>query len=122
MAEPLLTMKNVRAGYGDAVVLDDITLEIPENGSLALLGRNGVGKTTLLLTIMGFTRIARGTITWQGKNITALAPHLRARSGIGWVAQEREIFANLTVEENLNVASRPGRWNMRTVCELFPRI
>jgi branched-chain amino acid transport system ATP-binding protein len=122
MADALLTLKNVRAGYGDAVVLDDISLDVPDNGSLAILGRNGVGKSTLLLTIMGFTRVGRGTISWQGKDITALAPHLRARAGIGWVAQEREIFANLTVEENLNVAARPGRWDMRNVCELFPRI
>jgi len=122
MAEPLLALKNLRAGYGDAVVLDDISFEVPENGSLAVLGRNGVGKSTLLLTIMGFTRIARGTIKWQGHDITPLAPHLRARGGIGWVAQEREIFANLTVEENLTVAARPGRWDMNTVYELFPRI
>ena len=122
MAEPLLALKNVRAGYGDAIVLDDISLEIAQNGSLALLGRNGVGKSTLLLTIMGFTRIGRGTIEWQGQDITALAPHLRARAGLGWVAQEREIFANLTVEENLTVAARPGRWDLRAIFELFPRI
>ncbi|HTS40212.1 MAG TPA: ABC transporter ATP-binding protein [Xanthobacteraceae bacterium] len=122
MAEPLLALKNVRAGYGDAIVLDDISLDLAENGSLAVLGRNGVGKSTLLLTIMGFTRVARGTIAWQGRDITALAPHLRARGGIGWVAQEREIFPNLTVEENLTVASRPGRWDLRAVYDLFPRI
>jgi branched-chain amino acid transport system ATP-binding protein len=122
MAEPLLALKNVRAGYGDAVVLDDISLEIAQNGSLALLGRNGVGKSTLLLTIMGFTRVGRGTIEWQGKDITALAPHLRARAGLGWVAQEREIFANLSVEENLTVAARPGRWDLPAIFELFPRI
>jgi branched-chain amino acid transport system ATP-binding protein len=122
MAEPLLTLKNVRAGYGDAVVLDDISLEIAQNGSLALLGRNGVGKSTLLLTIMGFTRVSRGAIEWQGKDVTALAPHLRARAGLGWVAQEREIFANLSVEENLTVAARPGRWDLAAIFELFPRI
>ena len=122
MVEPLLMLKNVRAGYGDAVVLDDISLEIAQNGSLALLGRNGVGKSTLLLTIMGFTRVGRGTIAWQGRDITALSPHLRARAGLGWVAQEREIFANLSVEENLTVAARPGRWNLDAIFELFPRI
>jgi len=122
MAEPLLALQNLRAGYGDAVVLDDISLAVEQNGSLAVLGRNGVGKSTLFLTIMGFTRIGRGTITWRGKNITALAPHLRARAGIGWVAQEREIFPQLTVEENLNVAAKPGRWNLRAVFDLFPRI
>jgi len=122
MAEPLLELKNVRAGYGDAIVLDDVSLSVGANGSLAVLGRNGVGKSTLLLTIMGFTRVARGTIAWRGKDITALPPHLRARAGIGWVAQEREIFAHLTVEENLTVASRPGRWDMEAVFALFPRI
>jgi branched-chain amino acid transport system ATP-binding protein len=122
MAEPLLSLSHVRSGYGDAVVLDNISFDIAETGSLAILGRNGVGKSTLLLTIMGFTRVARGNITWQGNDITTLAPHLRARRGIGWVAQEREIFPNLTVEENLIVASRPGRWDLRAVYDLFPRI
>src|SRR4029077_13138782 len=89
---------------------------------LAVLGRNGVGKSTLLLTLMGFTQLRRGAIVWRGKDISRLAPHRRAQSGIGWVAQEREIFANLTVEENLTVASRPGRWDMPAVYELFPRI
>ncbi len=96
MAEPLLAFKNVRAGYGEAVVLDDISLRVPERGSLAVLGRNGVGKSTLLLTLMGFTQLRRGTIVWRGTDITRLAPHRRALAGIGWVAQEREIFANLT--------------------------
>jgi branched-chain amino acid transport system ATP-binding protein len=122
MAEPLLSFKNVRAGYGEAVVLDDISFEMPERGSLAVLGRNGVGKSTLLLTLMGFTQLRRGAIAWRGTDITRLAPHRRALAGIGWVAQEREIFANLTVEENLTVASRPGRWDMAAVFELFPRI
>jgi branched-chain amino acid transport system ATP-binding protein len=122
MAEPLLALQNLRAGYGDAIVLDNISLEVAPNGSLAILGRNGVGKSTLLLTIMGFTRVGRGSIKWQGRDITTLAPHLRARAGIGWVAQEREIFPNLTVEENLTVASRPGRWNLDAIFALFPRI
>ena len=122
MPEPLLSFKNVRAGYGEAVVLDDITFEMPERGSLAVLGRNGVGKSTLLLTLMGFTQLRRGSIVWRGTDITRLAPHRRAQSGIGWVAQEREIFANLSVEENLTVASRPGRWDLGAVFELFPRI
>ncbi len=122
MAERLLALDDVRAGYGDAVVLDGIALEIPDGGSLALLGRNGVGKSTLLLTIMGFTRVSRGTIAWRGRDITRLAPHRRARDGIGWVAQEREIFPSLSVEENLVVASRPGRWDLAAVYELFPRL
>jgi branched-chain amino acid transport system ATP-binding protein len=119
---PLLAFQNVRAGYGEAVVLDDISFEIAEHGSLAVLGRNGVGKSTLLLTLMGFTQITRGGIVWRGTDITRLAPHRRALSGIGWVAQEREIFANLTVEENLTVAARPGRWDLNAVFELFPRL
>jgi branched-chain amino acid transport system ATP-binding protein len=122
MPEPLLSFKNVRAGYGEAVVLDDITFEMPERGSLTVLGRNGVGKSTLLLTLMGFTQLRRGSIVWRGTDITRLAPHRRARSGIGWVAQEREIFANLSVEENLTVAARPGRWDLPAVFELFPRL
>jgi branched-chain amino acid transport system ATP-binding protein len=122
MAEPLLRLEGVRAGYGEAVVLDDVSLEVPEHGSLAVLGRNGVGKTTLLLTIMGYTRLTRGAILWRGENITAIPPHRRARGGIGWVAQEREIFPSLTLEENLTVASRPGRWDLKAVYELFPRL
>jgi branched-chain amino acid transport system ATP-binding protein len=122
MAEPLLSFKNVRAGYGEAVVLDDISFEMPERGSLAVLGRNGVGKSTLLLTLMGFTQLRRGSIVWRGTDITRLAPHRRAQSGIGWVAQEREIFANLSVVENLTVAARPGRWDLGAVYELFPRL
>jgi len=122
MVEPLLSFKNVRAGYGEAVVLDDISFEMPERGSLAVLGRNGVGKSTLLLTLMGFTQLRRGAIVWRGTDITRLAPHRRAQSGIGWVAQEREIFANLSVVENLTVASRPGRWDLGAVFELFPRL
>jgi branched-chain amino acid transport system ATP-binding protein len=121
-AQPLLAFKNVRAGYGEAVVLDDISFEIPERGSLAVLGRNGVGKSTLLLTLMGFTQLRRGAIVWRGTDISRLPAHRRARAGIGWVAQEREIFANLSVEENLTVASRPGRWDLDAVHELFPRL
>ncbi len=121
-AVPLLAFKNVRAGYGEAIVLDDITFEMPERGSLAVLGRNGVGKSTLLLTLMGFTQLRRGSIVWRGTDITRMPPHRRAQVGIGWVAQEREIFANLSVEENLTVASRPGRWDLGAVFELFPRL
>ncbi len=122
MAERLLALANVRAGYGDAVVLDDVSLEVPEGQSLAVLGRNGVGKSTLLLTIMGFTSVARGTITWRGEDLTRVAPHLRARRGLGWVAQEREIFPSLSVAENLTVTARSGRWDLKAVYELFPRL
>ena len=122
MAEALLTLDDVRAGYGDAVVLDGITFEVRDGGSLALLGRNGVGKSTLLLTIMGYTLVRRGSLRWRGRDITRLPPHLRARNGLGWVAQEREIFPSLSVEENLMVASRPGRWNLAAIYRLFPRL
>ena len=122
MADTLLELKGVRAGYGDAVVLDDVSLEVPAGESVAVLGRNGVGKSTLLLTIMGFTELRRGSILWQGEDITYLAPHLRARRGLGWVAQEREIFPSLSVEENLTVTARPGRWSVKAAFELFPRL
>src|SRR5205085_414480 len=122
VAETLLALDDVRAGYGDAVVLDGITLAVAQGGSLAVLGRNGVGKTTLLLTIMGFTRVSSGSIAWRGADIGRVPPHRRARAGIGWVAQEREIFPSLSVEENLTVASRPGRWDLEAVHGLFPRL
>ena len=118
----MLELKGLRAGYGDAVVLEDISLQVPRNGSLAVLGRNGVGKSTLLLTIMGYTRIHSGSVSLEGKDITTLAPHRRAQLGIGWVAQEREIFPSLTLEENLTVAARPGRWDLGAVYQLFPRL
>jgi len=122
MVESLLALRNIRAGYGDAVVCDDISLEMPEGGSLAVLGRNGVGKSTLLLTIMGFTQVRRGSIHWRGRDITRMPAHNRARIGIGWVAQEREIFPSLTVVENLTVAARPGRWDIAAIFALFPRL
>jgi branched-chain amino acid transport system ATP-binding protein len=122
MAEPLLTLNKVTAGYGDATVLHGISLELPEHGSLAVLGRNGVGKSTLLLTIMGFTQMRSGQVSWRGADISRQPPHWRAGNGIGWVAQEREIFPSLTVDENLTVAARPGAWNLDTVFQLFPRL
>jgi branched-chain amino acid transport system ATP-binding protein len=121
-AEPLLAVSDLRAGYGDAVVLDGISFELPYEGSLALLGRNGVGKTTLILAIMGHARVSRGSIHWRGRDLTHRAPHRRARDGLGWVAQEREIFPSLTVEENLTVSARAGRWDLAAVFELFPRL
>ena len=122
MAEALLTLSDVRAGYGNSIVLDKVTFELPENGSLAVLGRNGVGKSTLFLTIMGYTTFRRGAIVWRGRDITRLTPHRRALLGIGWVAQEREIFPSLTVEENLEVAARPGPWDLARITDLFPRL
>jgi branched-chain amino acid transport system ATP-binding protein len=122
VSEPLLVLEDVRAGYGSAIVLDGVSLSLPERGGLAVLGRNGVGKSTLLLTIMGYTQVGRGRILWRGEDITRRAPHRRALAGIGWVAQEREIFASLSVEENLTVAARGGRWNLAAVYDLFPRL
>jgi branched-chain amino acid transport system ATP-binding protein len=104
------------------VVLDGVSLAVPEHGGLAVLGRNGVGKTTLLLSIMGCTQVMRGAIRWRGADITRLASHRRAKLGLGWVAQEREIFPSLSVEENLTVAARPGRWTLAAVYKLFPRL
>ena len=122
MADTLLALKDVRAGYGEAIVLDGVSFDLPEGGSLAVLGRNGVGKSTLLLTIMGHTRLHRGAIVWRGQDIARVAAHRRALAGIGWVAQEREIFPSLSVEENLLVASRPGRWDLAAIYEMFPRL
>ena len=122
MADVLLDLRNVRAGYGDSVVLDDLSLEVKEGESLAVLGRNGMGKSTLFLTIMGFTRLTGGSVSWRGEDITRLASHRRARLGLGWVAQEREIFPSLSVEENLIVMARPGPWNLKSAFELFPRL
>ena len=122
MVEPLLAIEDVRAGYGSAVVLDGVSLELASQGGLAVLGRNGVGKSTLLLTIMGYTRVSRGRILWRGADITYESPHRRARAGMSWVAQEREIFSTLTVEENLTVAARNGPWSLPRIYELFPRL
>ncbi len=122
MAEALLELREVSAGYGDGVVLDRVSLSLPAGGSLCLLGRNGAGKTTLILTAMGFLAVSTGTIRFAGKDITGLKPHQRARLGLGWVPQERDIFASLRVEENLLVAANPGRWNLEAVYGLFPRL
>jgi branched-chain amino acid transport system ATP-binding protein len=122
MSGALLSLNDIRAGYGSAVVLDGISFDVPEHGGLAVLGRNGVGKSTLLLTIMGYTQVGRGRVVWRGEDITGWQPHRRAQAGIGWVAQEREIFTTLTVEENLTVAARPGRWTLPAVYDLFPRM
>jgi len=122
MAEPLLSVQNLRAGYRDAIVLDDVSFDVPERSGLAVLGRNGAGKTTALLALMGHASVRRGRILWRGRDITRLAPHLRARLGLGWVSQERDIFPSLTVEENLTTTARAGRWTLAGVYGLFPRL
>jgi len=121
MAE-LLKLENVWAGYGDAVVLEGITLTLQEGDSLSLLGRNGVGKTSLLATLMGATRFVRGAMHFAERDLTRIADYARATLGLGWVPQERDIFASLTVQENLTVAQTPGPWNLKKIYALFPRL
>jgi branched-chain amino acid transport system ATP-binding protein len=115
-----LALNDVSAGYGETVVLERITLALPPGATLAVLGRNGVGKTTLLATIMGHTALHSGRIRFAGQDVTGLASYRRARLGIGLVPQEREIFPSLTVAENLAVAARPGAWSAERVYDLFP--
>ena len=117
-----LRLSQLRAGYGETVILEDVALSLPERGSLAVLGRNGVGKTTLLATIMGHTTFHAGRIEHQGRQIEGLPVYGRSRLGIGYVPQEREIFPSLTVEENLVVAARPGPWTLKRVYDLFPGV
>ena len=118
----LLTLDRLSAGYGEAKVLDAISLSLAEGRSLALLGRNGMGKTTLINTIVGVTRYLGGHIHLDGRDLTALRPDQRAHAGIGWVPQERNIFKSLTVEENLTAVERPGPWTVARIFELFPRL
>ena len=122
MPDAILELRDVRSGYGEGIVLDGVSASVPKAGSLAVLGRNGVGKTTLLLTIMGFVPLRAGSVFFTDEDISAMHPHQRARKGIGWVPQERDIFPSLTVEENLTVAARKGRWDLAAVYSLFPRL
>jgi branched-chain amino acid transport system ATP-binding protein len=118
----VLHIERLTAGYGEAIVLNEVSLVLPEGQSLALLGRNGMGKTTLINSIVGVTRFVSGQISLDGRNITRLRPDQRAHAGIGWVPQERNIFKSLTVEENLTAVARPGRWTVARIYELFPRL
>ena len=118
----LLAADRLTAGYGDSIVLEDVSLELDEGGSLALLGRNGVGKTTLLLTLLGLTRLKQGSIAWRGEGIAALPTFKRAQAGLGWVPQERFMFPSLTVEEHLTVVARPGAWDLKRAYAIFPRL
>jgi branched-chain amino acid transport system ATP-binding protein len=121
MAE-LLNVQGLRSGYGEAVVVQGVDLTLEQGQSLALLGRNGTGKTTLLNTLVGVTRRHAGRITLAGVDLTALPPHRRAAAGIGWVPQERNIFKSLTVHENLTAVARPGPWTVARAYEMFPRL
>jgi branched-chain amino acid transport system ATP-binding protein len=117
-----LAIENLRAGYGEAVVLPDLSLQLAESQVLALLGRNGTGKTTLINSIVGITRRFSGSLNLDGLDITRMRPDQRARAGIGWVPQERNIFRSLTVEENMTAVAQPGPWTVEKVYEMFPRL
>ena len=118
----LLSAERLTAGYGDSIVLEDVSFEVDTGGSLALLGRNGVGKTTLLLTLMGLTRLKSGSLAWEDTDIVRLPTFRRAQAGLGWVPQERFMFPSLTVEEHLSVVARPGSWSIARVYQYFPKL
>ena len=122
MSGEVLRVEGLSAGYGEAVVLTDISFALERRQAMALLGRNGTGKTTLINSIIGHSRRRSGTITLGGIDITAMRPDQRAEAGIGWVPQERNIFRSLTVVENLTAVARPGRWTPARVFETFPRL
>ncbi len=121
-AQSKLALSKVTAGYGITSVLENLSLDLGAGESISIIGRNGVGKTTLLATIMGHTALHAGAIRFNGADISPLPIYQRARAGIGYVPQEREIFPSLTVRENLHMAARPGHWNESTVCALFPNL
>ena len=121
MAE-LLKVEGLVSGYGEARVVANVSFSLNNGKSLALLGRNGVGKTTLVNTLIGVTTRHAGRIFVDGEDFTALAPHARANRGIGWVPQERDIFRSLSVEENLTAVARLGPWTVERVFEMFPRL
>jgi branched-chain amino acid transport system ATP-binding protein len=118
----LLTLDNLRAGYGEAVVLPNMSLRLPDGQVLALLGRNGTGKTTLINSIVGVTRRFGGAVKLGDRDLTAMRPDQRARAGIGWVPQERNIFRSLTVEENMTAVAQPGPWTVEKIYQMFPRL
>ena len=122
MAEPALALDNVRAGYGETVVLEEIQLALAPGETVSIIGRNGVGKSTLLATVMGHTTLHGGQVQLHGSDISRLATYRRVTAGLGLVPQEREIFPSLTLRENLEVAARPGQWTEKAVFELFPRL
>jgi branched-chain amino acid transport system ATP-binding protein len=122
MAELALELDMVRAGYGETVVLEDVQLGVTADETVSIIGRNGVGKSTLLATVMGHTNLHGGRVLLHGKDISKLATYTRVIAGLGYVPQEREIFPSLSLRENLEVAARPGPWTVETVFELFPRL
>jgi len=118
----LLTIDRLSAGYGEATVLSGVSLALAEGSAMALLGRNGMGKTTLVNSVVGLTRRISGTIRLGDVDLTRMRPDRRAAAGIGWVPQERNIFTSLTVAENLTAIARPGRWTPARIYALFPRL
>ncbi|MDB5410840.1 MAG: transporter ATP-binding protein [Rhodospirillales bacterium] len=122
MSEPLLDVAGLSTGYGDSLVLENVSLTIEKGRSLAVLGRNGMGKSTLMLSLMGHLSARSGRISWRGAEITRVAPDDRVKSGLGWVPQGREVFPSLTVDEHLAIAARPGRWTKSRIYEQFPRL
>jgi branched-chain amino acid transport system ATP-binding protein len=118
----MLVVEDLRAGYGEAVVLPQLSLTLKRGEGLALLGRNGTGKTTLINSIVGVTRRFAGRVVLDGKDVTRLRADQRARFGIGWVPQERNIFPSLTVEENMTAVAQPGPWSVARVYAMFPRL
>jgi len=118
----LLALEGVTAGYADTVVLENVSLAMGPEEAVALLGRNGVGKTTLLATIMGLTTLRAGRLFFGGRDLVPMPVHERAIAGLGYVPQEREIFASLSVADNLRVATRAGEWTRERVYDLFPRL
>jgi branched-chain amino acid transport system ATP-binding protein len=118
----LIGLDNVTAGYGQSVVLDGVSLSVDEADALAVLGRNGVGKSTLLATLMGLTTLRAGSLRWRGEDLGAMPAYRRARAGIGWVPQERLVFPSLTVHEHLVAVARPGRWTAPAIYDMFPAL
>ena len=121
MAEAL-QLRKVSAGYGETVVLEGIELALAAGESVSVIGRNGVGKSTLLATVMGHTTLHHGEVILNGENLARVPIHGRARRGLGYVPQEREIFPSLSVRENLELGARPGDWTEERVFELFPNL
>jgi branched-chain amino acid transport system ATP-binding protein len=117
-----LELRRVSAGYGETVVIEDIDLKLAPGECISVIGRNGVGKTTLLATVMGHTTLHSGDVLLDGQKLNGVPSYRRALAGIGFVPQEREIFPSLTVRENLDVAARPGQWTLPRVFELFPKL
>jgi branched-chain amino acid transport system ATP-binding protein len=117
-----IELNNVSAGYGETVVLEDLNLKVAPGESISVIGRNGVGKTTLLATVMGHTTLHKGDVTFEGNSLNGMPVYRRAAAGLGFVPQEREIFPSLTVLENLEVGARPGPWTQQRVFELFPNL